>query len=176
MTQDKKFSRLAIDFAAIDKAIDAAWLALPPSERGYDSRQKIARTEQAKSLAGIVSRIAEVGGDLSHVPTQSEIFESILEQEKRLSALGIPKSLWRGLRIVISGDKQKKRNYKYRYQCVEVVLERKGTAWVMVECDRQTCFPGSVRPSGIRWPIDPAQLEALKARVLCGIFPESGCY
>lgn len=179
MTQDKKLKPIKIDVAELDKARNAFALSLPctmsKDEHKRECTQYYAQLVRER-LSDLQDALQEVQGRLAHGVSALDIIEAIKEAEARLYRLSIPKSMHRGIRLIVSGDEKKTRSYKYSYECVEVLLERKASAWYLVRLQRQTCFPGRVRPSGILWPNDAEAREALKKHVIDTVFPEKGCY
>lgn len=179
MTQHKKFKPIKIDVVALQKKVEAFENTLPiltPTEERKIARHHAHRKLATEQLATVAALLAETQGRIQHGLTIFDILWGISSAETRLHTLDIPKSWHRGLQIVINRDEKKKRAYKYSYECVEVVLERKAGAWYLVSCQRETCHPGRVRPCGIRWPTDESKLSALKKRVLDRYFPANGCY
>lgn len=179
MTQDKKRKSIKIDVAELDKARNAFALSLPctmsADEHKAECTQYYAQLVTDR-LSHLQDALQEVQGRLAHGVSPFDIIEAIRDAEARLYRLSIPKSMHRGIRIIVNSDEKKTRSYKYSYECVEVMLERRASAWYLVRWQRQTCYPGRVRPNGILWPSDAQAREALKKHVIDTVFPERGCY
>lgn len=120
-----------------------------PAEATTDAQKK-----DLEKLNRLQEALDACAGRIGHTVSKNFIRGQIWRTENRLDELGIPKKYWINLKIQLDGSEDKRKAYKYSYECVGVTCEYRSSGWAVIAIERVKGYPGPANPTKLIFASD----------------------